>query len=44
VIKVCRSHRAKCEARIKQPSKPSLCCKYGWCGWANPVTEKEAKK
>lgn len=41
MIKQCCSHKPKCNARIKRLNKPSLCCKYGWCGWANPVEEAD---
>lgn len=41
MIKQCISHKPKCGARIKRRHKPSLCCKYGWCEYAQPVPELE---
>ena len=37
-IKYCTS-RKKCNARIKQQGY-SLCCRYGWCGWAQPSQDR----
>lgn len=36
-IKFCRSHRPYCNARIKTKGR-SRCCRYGWCGWAEPIS------
>jgi len=44
MIKVCISHKPNCDARIKRKGKPSLCCRYGWCGWAKPIKANGVKK
>ena len=40
-IKQCQSHRPFCDARIKRGGKPSLCCRFGWCRYANDVLAKQ---
>ena len=42
-IKICKSHKPYCEARVKRVGKPSLCCRYGWCGWAHPIVARKQK-
>jgi len=41
-IKYCRSHDPICNARIHQ-GEYSLCCRYGWCGWAEPSQNRKGK-
>jgi len=43
-IRICKSRKSYCDARIKRKGKPSLCCRYGWCGWACPVNKEELLK
>jgi len=38
-IKYCCSRIPYCNARIKKQGY-SLCCRYGWCGWAEPSQDR----
>ena len=38
-IKYCTSNASYCNARIKRQGY-SLCCRYGWCSWAEPSQDR----
>ena len=38
-IKYCRARAPYCNARVKE-SNYTLCCRYGWCGWAEPSQDR----
>ena len=39
-IKYCTSIKPYCNARIKE-GKYSLCCRYGWCEYAEPSQDRK---
>ena len=42
LLKHCTSHQPICFARIKHKGG-SLCCKYGWCVYAEPSQDRRSK-
>ncbi len=42
-IKYCVSSIPYCNARIKRQGY-SLCCRYGYCGWAEPSQDRGNKQ
>ena len=41
-IKYCMSHKSYCNARIRQ-GRFSLCCRHGWCEYAQPSQDRGNK-